>query len=195
MPPPSLLQSRLTQSPSVLLGNKVRFKGANAPGTPAAKPQSTEDLDYEKEVRELKKYKQRIAEKERRRLEKEAKYHYKKGRPFFDQLIHCYRAGYGSPLPLYQRPLAFFSMDNLQHGLAKAKKHILKKEKQGGFLRFIASACIPLDIIVGVITHGVMPLIHILFPNLYAVSTTKKFILGVQERAADKIWEKRSGVR
>jgi len=140
------------------------------------------EIELEKVMQAWQKEKAIRAAKKKRRADKKTKYGYV-DRGLWQNFKNCFKAGYSSPLPMYRRPLAFLSLENLQYGWQKTNKHI---KKRTGFSKMVAILAIATEPFIGFVSYGVVPLLHILFPRI-SPSTLEKFILAVQERAADKL--------
>lgn len=161
----------------------VRFSGSK---TAQKSPREIELAELEKKIQALEyareKEKAIRAAKKKRRADKKAKYGYV-DRGLWQNFLNCYKAGYSSPLPIHRRPLAFLSVDNLKYGWAKLDKHL---RKQDGRSEFLDVFTIAVEFFLAVITYGAMPLLRMLFPR-NATFPINKFLLAVQERAADKL--------
>lgn len=163
--------------------SKARFSGSKP--TSRTPEKIKKDLEWEKQVQVWKKEDAIRAAKKKRRADKNDRYGYvDKG--LWQNFKNCYKAGYSSPLPIYRRPLAFLSVDNLKYGWQKLDKHL---KKQNGRSEFMDVFMMAIEVFLAVITFGALPLFRMLFPR-NKNSPNEKFFLAVQERAADKLRKK-----
>jgi hypothetical protein len=89
---------------------------------------------------------------------------------------------FGSPLPLWRRPLAFLSPSNWMAGFRAAKQAFQDSPSKGWEALGLA-----VDVAISLVTLKAMFVVDALFPNLMLSKTGSAFFMGIHQAAADKL--------